>query len=78
MFYKLTTKNAQDLCGLVSTYFDHLANACPEFGEEIEIKNGDFISMARCYTPDPAEEEGAVEIDKRVTALARAIFKMTE
>ena len=78
MFYKIDLKTAQHFCGIVSRYFDHIAESAPEFGEDIDPRAGEFLSLARCFTNDPGEDELAEEMARRVARLARDIIKNAE
>lgn len=75
---KLDFATVQHLCGLVSRFFDHIAECSPEYGEDIYAGAGDFASMCRDFTFDLAELDAAGSIDKSVTALAREILALAE
>ena len=78
MTYKIDLETAQHLCGLVSRFFDNLAESAPEFGEDLDPRAGDFLSLARDFTHNPGELELAGELDRRVVMMARAIIKKAE
>ena len=78
MTYKIDLETAQHLCGIVSRFFDNIAECAPEFDEGIHPKAGDFLSLARDFTHDPGELELARVMDRRVVMMARAIMGWAE
>ena len=78
MNHKIDLETAQHLCGLVSRFFDQIAESSPEWGEVITPKYGDFRAMCRDFTFDPAELELAEQMDRRVVYAARTIMQSAE
>jgi len=78
MFYKIDFQTAQHLCGLVSRFFDNIAESAPEHPDGIRPRGGDFLTMCRDFTFDPAELEGAEALDEKVIALAKAVLNLSE
>ena len=75
---RIEFETAQHLCGLVARFFDNIAEASIEYGEEIQPTRGDFLTLCRDFTFDLGELEGAEEVAERVSNLAKAILKMAE
>ena len=71
-------ETARHLCGIVSRFFDHIAEASLDWGEELHTDRKDFISLCRTFTFDDNERDGGEEIAQRVANLAKAILKMAE
>ena len=78
MFYKIDFEAAQHLCGIVSRYFDNIAESAPDFWDGVDVRAGDFKTFAKDFTFNPGELEAAAEIDAQVTGLARKILGLAE
>lgn len=75
---KMSFETMQHLSGLVSRFFDYIAECAPEYGESFDTHKETFLMLCRDFTFDPDELKGAEEIAGRVSALAKAIVKMSD
>ena len=75
---RIEFETALHLCGLVSRFFDNIAESYLEYGDDFDTSKGAFVDICKDFTFDPDERAAAEIIEGRVLSLARTILKFAD